>query len=57
MTIKELIEALQMFPEDAEVKVADFDRKGNLIFVDIKSDLHIVEYEDGFLFTTVEWSE
>jgi len=49
MTIKELVEALQNFPEDTEVRVADFDRKGNLLFVDIDPMLHIVEYEDGFV--------
>lgn len=49
MTIKELIEALQTFPEETEVKVADFDRKGNLIFVDIKPDEHVVEYDGGFV--------
>lgn len=49
MNIKELIEVLQTYPEETEVKVADFDRKGNLIFVDIESYLHVVEYEDGFV--------
>lgn len=49
MTIKELIEALQNFPEDVEVNVADYDRKGNLLFVDIDPLKHIVEYEDGFV--------
>ena len=49
MTIKELIEALQNFPEEMEVKIADFDRKGNLIFIDIYPLQHIVEYEDMFI--------
>lgn len=49
MTIKELIEALQNFPEETIVKVADYDRKGNLLFVDIDPIHHVVEYEDGFI--------
>lgn len=49
MTIKELIEALQNFSEETEVRIADFDRKGNLVFIDIDPIHHVIEYEDGFI--------
>ena len=49
MSVSELIEILKTFPEDNVIKVADFDRKGNLVFIDIDPANHIVEYENGFI--------
>lgn len=49
MNVLELIEILKTFPENTPVKVADFDRKGNLIFIDIDPISHVIEYEDGFI--------